>query len=281
MSGKPAYPVSELINEAKLTQSKFLIVEGPGDKSFYYDWLRRFLASDFPIGLVVESVENIVVDDDDVQDLELPRGNRSDVIYVSILAAHKGVDFLCIADRDAGHRVGDHNLPTLAWTDYPALESYLFTAEGLDVLNRTALGGRLPSGEVLVNLLGPVLRDLFTVRIPNESLPTPKIPRAVNAAKAKSGSAGWFDLQKAVSPDVYNAFPGYEQPESEDSREYAYGHDIAELMISVYANEIKNGSHIATRELLESFMRLSTIVGGQFDNSRLAASLAAWCRTRR
>ncbi|WP_146244690.1 hypothetical protein [Curtobacterium sp. MCPF17_018] len=235
---------------------------------------------ELPAAVSVESVDAIDVESSEVQALGLPSGARSTVMYVASAAHAQNTNIRCVADRDAGHHVERFAIPTLLWTDYPALESYLFFDGGLDLLNQNALGERLPAGSDLVQLMAPVLKQLFLVRVSNEALPSPNIAKAVDSVKAKKlANSTWFDLSKAVRPGT--PFPSDPIPEPAgppDPRAYAYGHDIAELLLSLYGNEIKNGAKVPHQEALELSMRFCLLVGGVLDGTPLGTQLLSWCR---
>lgn len=274
MAAKPQVALKELLKEAELTSSSYLIVEGATDKAFYREWLTQTGNSRKVKELVIEAVDAIHVDQSRVDELDLPRGARSSVIAVALEASARPVDMRCIADRDCGHRVDDFTLDTLWWTDFPALESYLFDGEGLDTVNRMVLGERLPSGNELVANLGPILRELYTVRQYNENLPTPNLSKGFDKSKDPSS----FDVRKTVAPDVASIAPTYVRPTDADPRSYAYGHDVADLLLFVYANEIKNQARVPHRDALEAHFRLCLLLCRGFDSSGLATQLSSWLR---
>lgn len=274
MSGKPKSKLRELLKEAELTATSYLIVEGRTDRSFYKEWLRQAGKGQELRPLVVEAVDAIDLGETSDVELQLPKGARSSVILIALAASKKPVDIRCIADRDCGHHVDKVQVEELWWTDFPALESYLFESDTLDTVNRMAFGERLPDGAKLVATLAPVLRELYTVRLHNESLRAPDISKGYG----KSKNPVDFDVRKAVAPEVAAVAHTYTRPSEGDPRSYAYGHDIADLLLHQFGNEIKNQAKIPHREALEAHFRWCLLVSKTFDSSVLAAKLSSWLK---
>lgn len=262
----------ELLKEAELTGASYLVVEGPTDKAFYREWVGRAGAGQVSRRLVVEAVDAIDLGETSAIELELPTGARSSVILVAVEASKKTVNIRCIADRDCGHRVNDFQIEELWWTDYPALESYLFDGPTLDTINRMVLGDRLPDGTQLVAALSPVLLELYTVRLYNESLRAPDVSKGYG----KSKNPADFDVKRAVAPEVAVVAHTYLRPTGEDPRSYAYGHDIADVLLHQYANEIRNQAKIPHREALETHFRWCLLTSQAFGSSALARKICSW-----
>ncbi|WP_139205393.1 hypothetical protein [Plantibacter sp. MMLR14_011] len=222
--------------------------------------------------LVVESVEALKFDPEEFEHEGLNIGNRSAVVLAAKGALGSGADVLCIADRDCGHHLERYKLDTLVWTDYPALESYLFTPKLMDYVNEAALGDRLPPGAQLVEEIAPILLELYTVRLHNDSLPSPNIQRGFGKVKRFDH----FDVKKTVSPAIADKLDGYAKPEVGNHRSYAYGHDVADVLLHLYGNQIKTQAGIPGRDNLELVFRLALLAEGTFDDEALASRLLAW-----
>ncbi|MEV8171169.1 hypothetical protein [Microbacterium sp. NPDC077486] len=272
MSSKPRVPLKELLREAEETSTAFLIVEGRSDKSFYREWLSRARNGQDLAPVIIEAVDAIEVNDEWVDSENLPHGARSWVIAAAHEGASSPANLRCIADLDCGHRTESYEMDHLWWTDYPALESYIFNEAGLDTVNRVVLGDRLPDGHRLIASLSPILRELYTVRKFNESLPTPNLSKGF----AKGNDPKSFDVKRTVPPDIASESDEYLRPNFADPRAHAYGHDIAEILMYLFAAEIKNHAKIAHKDALENNFRLCLLLSHNFDGSPLAGRLLAW-----
>ncbi|MCI4011675.1 hypothetical protein [Brevibacterium sp. ZH18] len=272
MSKKPLLKLGELLNEAELTGGKYLIVEGATDKAFYREWVYQKFGKFDSTNITIESADFIEFDEFWNEVHDLTPGNRSYVMFGAKKAKSRSADIGFIADRDCGHHVDNFQFPNLWWTDFPALESYIFTEAALGVLNRLELGDRLPPGREIVAKLSPVLNELFTVRYFNRDLPRPDVDKGFGRSKNPND----FDIKMAVSPDVANEVDSYPRRDDEDPRAFAYGHDVASVLLASYRNEIKNQAKIPNQDVLESRFRACLLISKVFDASALAISLSGW-----
>ncbi|MGO4489422.1 hypothetical protein [Microbacterium sp. 2RAF4] len=156
----------------------------------------------------------------------------------------------------------------LKWTDFPAVESYGYSAPVLDVLNESFLRGHLPPGAVVVEDLREAVVDLYRIRLHNPGIDHPS---------AQAGfRRGTWDPSRTVTAGVATNLAAFSAPDFDDVRQYAYGHDLALLLLGRYGNEIKNGSQIRDPRLLEDMLRACILLSGTFTDSRLAADLTEW-----
>jgi len=268
---QPRLTLAEFETEVRLSGSKYLLVEGPADQRFYSGWIRTA-----PIPLdrrpLVMTADRIDVDGGLLISIGLTDGQRSRIIFLSQFAERRSLDILCVADRDCGEGVTTFSASTLAWTDFPAVESYGFEPETLDRLNELFLGNRLPSGSSLVSELSEPLLDLYAVRSHNPSMLAPKIA----AAGVRSGGTIAFDLNRSIPPHLASVAPTYLRPAFADARAHAYGHDICELLLLLYSNPIRNQSGVGSVGMLENALRAAILLSGVFDSSILASRILAW-----
>lgn len=270
MSEVPRLNLDELLLEISLTTKRHIIVEGPTDRRFFRAWADDLDARD---RVVVTSVEDIEIDTDWLFEVGLNDGNRSLVLLVAHRASSITSNVRCIADRDCGHGIDAFDYEVLMWTDFPALESYAIDAAVMDRANLLSFAGRLPSAAILLPPLGFALRELFAVRAKHEHLPRPKYDAGF---KNKTRRFEDFRVELTVDVSIRSETPSYPRPQSTDPREHAYGHDVAELLLAVHGNALKNQAGLATREAVEGALRSAMQVVGTYKSERLFRELEAW-----
>lgn len=221
----------------------------------------------------VTSIEEVDVPTGEVFLLGLNDGNRSRVIAVAAASSGRSVDIRCVADRDCGSGVDKHDYETLLWTDYPGLESYALTPEALGIFRELYAGGRLPAVDVLLPELARVLREIFAVRCHHEHLPKPSYKAGFTTRPPRLDS---FDVTLTVDHSIRADVASYVRSTSADPRRYAYGHDIAEVLIAVYANDLKNGAGIASSKALETALLSALLIAGAPTSEPLFDSLSRW-----
>lgn len=270
MADVPRTLMDELFLEIELTNVRYIIVEGPSDARFFRAWL-----ADCDLGpqTAVLYVDEIDVSSEMVRSLGLNDGNRSRVIVFSMRAAERMIDLRCIADRDCGHGIEDYSHDTLLWTDFPALESYAVTEAVLDRANLLSFAEKLPPARELVPRLAFALRELYAVRLRHPHLPGPKYSAGF---AQKTSSLEDFDVVRAVEARIRSEVPGYERPIDADPRNFAYGHDIAELLLAAYGNALKNTVGLAKREAVEAALMNAVLAVGAFRDSPLFVQLRHW-----
>lgn len=172
-----------------------LFVEGPRDRAFF-EWLLT------NVGLTHVSVYEVAAVD--VPDEAVERhgnlgGNRGRVVALSgELAQRCTVD---LSKRVAGVVDADldrfeNQVPALALlvvTDFPAIESYLFCEPAIDKYLRLALGRTSPSARSLLSHIGPVLQELFLVRVAARRLGIALAPVGFGNSVKWTGNAISFD----------------------------------------------------------------------------------------
>ncbi|WP_157580520.1 hypothetical protein [Plantibacter sp. Leaf314] len=271
MTDVPRQKLAELFLEAALTSRPHLIVEGPDDERFFRAWAAA-VGADF---LTVSSVEDIDIDTDTVLSIGLADGNRGRVVATAKSASDEDVPVICVADRDCGHHVEEHSYETLLWTDFPAIESYAVDEATLDRANDLSLLGKLPKAETLLPPLTFALREIFAVRTQNEHLQGVK--HAAGLPKGSSDLSA-FDVSRAIDQRLVGELEGYPRSEDPDPRTFAYGHDIADLLLSAFGNAIKNQAGLTHRRALEGALRSAIQVVGTYRSEPMFTRLEHWVR---
>lgn len=263
----PRASLSELLKESELTGRCFLVVEGPTDRRFLTQWLR----SAFPdtlSSLTIMTPEGIEAHWYRLAEVGLSEGARQRVVWIALQIPSEAARVQCLADLDCGELAARFSSDRLWWTDHPAIESYAFEPETLDILNQMFLREQLPEGTAVVAELIPVLVDLFRIRLHNENIPAPAVHKGF-------GKNGW-DPRPTVPPEIAARLSEFPSPSFEDPRDVAYGHDVAKALYSRFANEIKNRAKIGDLTTLEDDLRAALILSGAFAQSRLASQLLEW-----
>lgn len=265
----PRLKLDELFLEIRLTSRRHIIVEGLTDQRFFQAWLHDVETENT---VAVTSVEMLDVSADSVLALGLTVGNRGRVVAAAARAVAAEVDLRAVADRDCGHHVSEHLYRTLCWTDYPALESYALDEATLDRANLLSFGGKLPVGADLLAALTPALRDLFAVRVANEHLERPNYKAGI----VGGGSLAEFDVAAAIHESLRSAVPDLERPTASDPREFAYGHDIGELIFEANKNLLKNQIGLHLLSAVESALRSAVQAVGTYKEEQLFRNLREW-----
>lgn len=267
----PRQKLSEYFLEIRLTKAKHIVVEGRTDQNFIQAWLDDL--GEAASRAAVVTVDSLEVPTTDVLAHGLTDGNRGRVIVVAAKASEGGIDLRCVADRDCGHDVATHNYETLLWTDYPAMESYAVDARTLDKANLLSFGGHLPSAGQLLGQLAFALSELFAVRRQHQFLPNPDYKAGLRDRRA---TLDQFDVAAAVSVEVRPLVAGYERPSGKDPREFAYGHDIGELLLAAYGNELRNRAGLMGLKAVEGALRSAIQAAGTYVDERLFVLLREW-----
>lgn len=265
----PRLKLDELFLEIRLTSRRHIIVEGPTDQRFLQAWLHDV---DTKNTVAVTSVEMLDIATDSVLALGFGDGNRGRVVAAAAHAAAAAVDLRAVADRDCGHHVSEHAYATLCWTDFPALESYALDAATLERANLLSFNEKLPNGAELLALVAPALRELFAVRTANENLAKPDY----KAGLKSGGSLANFDVAAAIHISLRKDVPGYARSASSDPRDYAYGHDIGELIFGEYRNTLRNQVGLNTASAVESALRSAVQAVGSYKNEPMFVQLREW-----
>lgn len=273
MSAKtvPRQELKEYFLEIKLTKRKHIVVEGPADQRFIRVWLDG-LGGTYSEAAVT-AVTRLEVPTSDVLALDLNDSNRSRVIVVAAKAFENGVDLRCVADKDCGHDVEEHVYETLIWTDYPAMESYAVEPKALDTANLLSFGGLLPPADKLLDHLSFALRELFAVRLHNQHLEKPNYKAGLQGRRA---TLNQFDVSATVHVSIRDAAKGYERPTGSDPRTFAYGHDVGELLLAAYGNELQNRAGLRGLAAVEGALRSAVHAAGTFIEEELFLRLQGW-----
>lgn len=270
MTEVPRAKLQEIARESQLTGQRFLFVEGPTDRLFFTRWIET--ASHEPIsGLSILTADGVDVGWQELDSVGLTEGARQRVIWISLKFPGDRSRVICIADLDCGEFEATFANEVLKWTDFPAVESYGCSAPALDILNESFLRGHLPSGADVIDDLREAFVDLYRIRLHNPGIDHP-------SAQAGFKSGAW-DPSRTVPATIASKLEAFAAPEFNDVRQYAYGHDVALLLLGRYGNEIKNGAQIRDPRLLEDLLRASILLSGSFTNSRLGNALAEWLET--
>lgn len=267
----PRQRLDEFFLEITLTGRKHIVVEGRADQLFIRAWLDDH--SDAKWRVPVTTVDSLEVKVADVFNFGLTEGNRSRVIVVAAIAKERKVNLRCIADRDCGHDVEKYSFDTLVWTDFPAVESYVVEPKALEKANLLSFGGFLPPASELLEQLSFALSELFAVRCRHQYLQTPNYKAGL---KGRRATLDKFDVVPAVPAEIRHKVPGYKRPSASDPREYAYGHDIGELLLAAYANELQNKAGLMGLKAVEAALRSAIQAAGTFVQEPLFVELARW-----
>lgn len=236
--------LKEFRHELNLSRDRHLIVEGNSDRVFYTAWLEAHGCS---MGVAVQVVGAIEVDEGSVRSLGLPDAERSRVIALAEASEGYSEKLLCIVDRDTGVGTDRFQYASLAWTDFPALESYVMHPKIFRLVHALFLQGKVGEVELLYQELATALYSLWRIRKQFPSMPAPNYKKGL---KAGCGLAG-FDAAAAVDKSFT---PSEHQSESElphDIRPFAYGHDIAKLLFAAHAGMLKNKLQFPSESALE------------------------------
>ncbi|AUI51118.1 hypothetical protein [Arthrobacter crystallopoietes] len=271
MNDIPRIRVDELLLEVSLTSKRHIVVEGASDDRFFRAWAMDIAGGE---RVVVTSVERVDVAPQWLIDIGLNDGNRARLVFIARRAHEKSIDLRCVADRDCGHHVEENTYTTLTWTDFPALESYAVEESVLDRANLLSFAEKLPPASDLLPSLAFALGELFAVRSRNEHLPKPKYQAGF---KNRNRSLMSFDVVAAVDMTIRSHVESYTRPSSnDDPRAYAYGHDIAELLLAVYGNTLKNHAGLSSRDAVEGALRSAIQAVGKYKDEPMFRGLADW-----
>jgi hypothetical protein len=272
---RPRLLLAEAWAEARLTGRKLLIVEGNSDRRFFNVWFDRVRRAESAAGLpLVVTAEELEIDPQVLFDYSLNDGARSRVIYAAMQDSRGRADVKCIADRDCGLDIYLFESPTQLWTDFPALESYAFCRDVMDFANSMHFREKLPAGQMIIDALAPALALLFSLRVHFPDGPSPKVSDGF-----RQRDSNRFDLALAVEPTAREAASKIVAPSYSDAREIAYGHDIADAMLAVWANSLKNNADIRSRQALERVLLSSVLGESTFEHLPLFQTLKNWVLT--
>ncbi|MCC9144117.1 MULTISPECIES: hypothetical protein [unclassified Arthrobacter] len=178
-----------------------------------------------------------------------------------------------MADRDTGYGIEEHQYATLLWTDYPSLESYAADIPTLERANLLSFAGRLPPAREVFEGLRHALRELYAVRAKHPHLKQPNY----DAGFPKKGKdLSKFEVAKTVDPSIASACAKYDRSSEEDVRRYAYGHDIAALLLAVYGKELKKNAGLHTPDAVEGALKSAVQAVGSYKSEPLFVRLADW-----
>jgi hypothetical protein len=270
----PRILADELLLEIQLTSIKHIVVEGVTDQRFIQAWISHSIED---ATVTVTPIDSIEVDDQDVITLGLNLGNRSRVISLAQKASliEGEVNITCVADRDTGSDIDNHNYPNLVWTDYPALESYCLEPETLHIANLLSFAEQLPDGAALLSALSEPLRELFAVRLANAHLPSPNYSAALGPSRSLSA----FKVELALAPHVRPLVASYPRPQDDDPRRFGYGHDIAQLLMAAFGGVLRNKAHLGDVGAVESALKSAMLAHGTFQEESMFTHLRAWMTT--
>lgn len=272
MSSIPRSTIEEIAKDSALTGNVALVVEGNTDRLFVERWL---LLSNNLERVVVLTADRIEVDNGEVMRMGLSDGNRSRVLFLARISHEADLAIGCIADRDTGVGVDEYQYDNLFWTDYPALESYALQSQVLDHANDLMFHRRLPSGVDLVDQIKPALHSLFHLR---RSIPNLRKPNY--GAGLKGRSLPEFDVEKATGHKLNAEVDVCCEALDGDPRHYAYGHDIGNLIMAAFANDLKNRLGFAKTEAVESALRGAVFDFGRISEEQMFVNLAKWLKCR-
>jgi len=223
---------------------------------------------------VVTSVEALELPAGAVYEMGLNEGNRSDVMYVAMRASQLAIDVRCVIDYDCGQYLDEHEYAALRWTDFPAIESYALEEETLNRANLVNFREVLPSAAELMPGLTFALSELYAVRLKHLNLPEPRYSAGLSRQKP---SLSEFDVEATVDVGIRPLIAEYPRPgKQDDPRSYAYGHDIAALLLATYGNKLKNTAGLLHRDAVEGALVSAMLAIGTYKTEHLFEGLTAW-----
>ncbi|MCP4109427.1 MAG: hypothetical protein GY749_28535 [Desulfobacteraceae bacterium] len=148
-----------------------LIAEGWEDRKIFNWFLKKCGRDDITVYLI----DVIDVPDELIEKYNLNTGsNRSRVIAVSFQVEEvfqKNKNILCIADKDYDvHLSVSWNHPTLIFTDYNCLESYLVCYELIDKFFSLVCTNFFLNPSEFLEKINSILKSLYIIRLTNEKL---------------------------------------------------------------------------------------------------------------
>lgn len=259
----------ELQLELRLSGDKHMFVEGHSDKRFFEAWLEnQGIAS----RVAVQVVGSIDISSFDLEAVGLPDAERSRAMFLASRNRDLEGVLLCVADRDTGTKVDEYEFGTLAWTDYPALESYIMRPSIFRAMHKVILDERIDLANVLHAQLSIALRRLWLLRCEVPNLPSPNYKKGM----IEKGAISSFDPGAASGRTVKSTEVGTEVWPEEDACQFAYGHDIAGLLFGAYSGILKNTLGFSSPEALERAMRASMVGSEELENEPLFIRVKEW-----
>ena len=147
-------------------------VEGPTDVRIFRRFLSEFgLSRDvavYPIETVDVPILKLDLIDSDSD--EGDGGNKARVVSLALALTENGEkdcdQVTCIADADFDHFLGKkYPTTSLLLTDFTSMELYLFGEDTVSKVTSMYCGEKISSAAALLEVLRPVLIDLFTIRL--------------------------------------------------------------------------------------------------------------------
>lgn len=226
-------PLEEELIDELLQNNIDIYVEGITDKDLIEKWIEKQNFSHLDIQ-VFESIEINISDDDKVSlGYEGKLGKCDRVIIGAQLAINtiSGQRKLFIADRDTRDVQIYSSIDNLFWTDFPAIESYCFTEEILNLLNKNNYVDRLHEAEYYYSSMHYLLTYLFYLR---KNLPFFGSEKAKAFIHSRISSKGLDDWMEGEGLEKFEDFRSYyANLELDDKRRTVYGHDIAHVINTV------------------------------------------------
>lgn len=257
MNTAKRYTLDEVIADGERAKALTLVVEGISDKRFYEAWIRANLPNK---KILVKKIEDVEVPFEELHALGLNDGNRDLVIGLAAMAQKREnsgdqLNLLCIADLDCGFGADVFSFESLLWTDFPALESYAFSEHVLEALNSVVLEDKLPLQEGLIDKLEQVFESLFRFRKTEEHIQAPDIAKCFS----RPASIDSFDILRGIDGGLNGEYADGPILIYADPREVVYGHDLAKVLIVLFANLFKNTANIKDEAKLEQQLLLTLL----------------------
>lgn len=282
----PKRQIGELETEAMLGRSRILIVEGPTDREFFQTW-----ATESGYRLVVMEVEEL-----DLTDC-YPGGEWGNRDKVAMVANRLGSAeaVRCLVDRDLDGPESVAPLPLLL-TDFPGLESYVLCTRVISRFVRLADGPAAPASDPreasesrarmirsAVHRLATWLLPLYRIRTMHRNArsehPFPRDFKKYRLKAAKN-EPDWEKLCREVGVDHAKLDASVELAsidKAEAIRDYAYGHDIAPVMMALWP-DLRQRVGISTPKQLEHVL-LGYLTNTDLDGLPLFQAIVGWIKS--
>lgn len=268
----------ELVSRYKLEPELCdIYVEGESDRAF----IRLFLEEKGLNNFVVYDVDTVDIPVEKIQTLDLNLNSKRS--FVITLANHLELELAalldtlrvtCICDRDFDTLLkNEENWPLkiLLFTDYSCLEMYWFHEKAIRKFLRVILYNGDMKPDRILNILSPVLIELFLIRAANQifDFGIEVLKNFGDCCKLK-GNAISFDAKKYITKyldkgtkraeeknfiDKIDELRNYAKKNILDTRLKMHGHDFGELLCWYIKQYLaKNKRHLHDPKTIESLL---------------------------
>jgi hypothetical protein len=244
-------------------QLRDVYVEGRSDQQFFRWFFRE---AGIPVSGVYAIDDRAHVPSEQVLAAGAEVGPRGRVVALAHAASDWGMEkpgVTCIVDADRSLIVPELVVPDLFYTDYAAIEGYLFQPRPLEQLLRLVIGSDADANGV-IEVMTPMLNDLYVVRavLHLEGPNVPLIDKFYRCCRRHRG-AWMVDVEDLIARSLaplgrssdrerlVAKFAEYRLKVSEPTLSVVRGHDIAPMLI----RELDLKNDLAKPAILEQAWR--------------------------